>query len=240
MATLELFRDDAYLQGCDAVVIDVNDRGGIILDQTVFYPMGGGQPGDSGVLKLANGGDIRIATTVYDRDSGDVVHVPEEGQPQLEPETAIIAEIDWARRHKLMRMHTAMHLLCSLVPCPVTGGQVGDQKGRLDFDMGDYKADKEALGVQLNELVSADHAINARWITDAELDAQPDLVRTMSVQPPRGSGRVRLIGIGDDAIDLQPCGGTHIANTGEIGRLRVAKIESKGKQNKRIQIVFDT
>jgi misacylated tRNA(Ala) deacylase len=239
MATAELFRDDAYLKECDATVTGVNDLGGIVLDQTVFYPLGGGQPGDSGTLTLADGGQIGIATTVTDRDSGDIVHVPNENQTVPAPGTRVRAVVDWDRRHKLMRMHTAMHLLCSLVPCPVTGGQVGDQKGRLDFDMGDYKADKQTLTDALNTLIAADHPVVARWITDQELDAQPDLVRTMSVQPPRGGGRVRLIGIGGDAIDLQPCGGTHVAKTGEIGRLRVSKIESKGKQNKRIQIVFD-
>ncbi len=239
MTVTELFRNDAYMTECDATVTGVNDLGGIVLDQTVFYPLGGGQPGDSGALKLADGGQIEIATTVTDRDSGNIVHVPHEGQTVPAPGARVRAVIDWDRRHKLMRMHTAMHLLCSLVPCPVTGGQVGDQKGRLDFDMGDYQADKQTLSDALNTLIAADHPVVARWITDGELDAEPNLVRTMSVQPPRGSGRVRLIGIGGDAVDLQPCGGTHVAKTGEISRLRIAKIESKGKQNKRIQIVFD-
>ena len=239
MTTAELFREDAYPRECDATVTTVNDLDGIILDQTVFYPLGGGQPGDSGVLKLDGGGEVRVATTVYDRDSGDIVHVPNEGQTLPAPGARVRAVIDWDRRHRLMRMHSAMHLICSLVPCPVTGGQVGDQKGRLDFDMGEYRADKEALSKDLNALVDADHPVAARWITEDELDAQPDLVRTMSVQPPRSQGRVCLIGIGGDAIGLQPCGGTHVATTGEIGPLRVAKIESKGKQNKRVQIVFD-
>lgn len=239
MTATELFRNDAYMTECDATVTGVNDLGGIVLDQTVFYPLGGGQPGDSGTLKLADGGQIEIATTVTDRDRGDIVHVPSEGQTVPAPGARVRAVIDWDRRHKLMRMHTAMHLLCSLVPCPVTGGQVGDQKARLDFDMGDYQADKQTLTDALNTLIAADHPVVARWITDGELDAQPGLVRTMSVRPPRGGGRVRLIGIGGDAVDLQPCGGTHVAKTGEIGRLRIAKIESKGKRNKRIQIVFD-
>lgn len=239
MTTLELFRDDAYLKESDATVTGVNDRGGIILDQTVFYPMGGGQPGDSGVLRRADGSEIKIALTVYDKDTGEIVHVPEDGEPRSAEGDRVTTQIDWDRRHKMMRMHTAMHLLCSLVPCPVTGGQVGDEKSRLDFDMGDYQADKQGLTDALNALVAADHPVGARWITDGELDAQPDLVRTMSVQPPRGSGRVRLIDVGDGAVDLQPCGGTHVARTGEIGRLRVSKIESKGKQNKRVQIVFD-
>lgn len=239
MTTIECFREDTYRKSTVSTVTAVNDRGGIVLDRTVFYPMGGGQPGDSGELQLADGSRLRIATTVFDKDAGEIVHVPEEGQSLPDPGAQVTALIDWDRRHNLMRMHTAMHLLCSLVPCPVTGGQVGDQKARLDFDMGDYKADKQALTDALNALVEANHPVSARWITDEELDAQPELVRTMSVQPPRSSGRVRLIDIGDSAVDLQPCGGTHVARTGEIGRLRVAKIESKGKQNKRVQIVFD-
>lgn len=237
MTTREQFREDAYLKSTDATVTAINDRGGIVLDQTVFYPMGGGQPGDSGVLELADGRSVKIATTVFDKDAGQIVHVPEEEQSLPEPGAAVSAQIDWDRRHNLMRMHTAMHLLCSLVPCPVTGGQVGDTKARLDFDMGDYQADKLALTDALNALVAADHPVDARWIADEELDAQPELVRTMSVQPPRGSGRVRLIDIGG-SVDLQPCGGTHVARTGEIGPVRIAKIESKGRQNKRVQIVF--
>lgn len=239
MATLEQFREDAYLKVCEAAVVAVNDRGGIILDQTVFYPLGGGQPGDSGMLRRADGSEIKIAITVYDKDSGEIVHVPEEGEPRPVEGDRVTAQIDWDRRHKMMRMHTAMHLLCSLVPCPVTGGQVGDQKSRLDFNMGDYQADKQALTDALNDLVTADHPVGARWISDEELDAQPGLVRTMSVQPPRSSGQIRLIDVGNGAVDLQPCGGTHVARTREIGRLRVSKIESKGKQNKRVQIVFD-
>ncbi|NQV22392.1 MAG: alanyl-tRNA editing protein [Rhodospirillales bacterium] len=239
MATLEQFREDAYLKVCEAAVVGVNDRGGIVLDQTVFYPLGGGQPGDSGVLRRADGSEIKIALTVYDKDTGEIVHVPEEGEPRPAEGERVTAQIDWDRRHKMMRMHTAMHLLCSLVPCPVTGGQVGDEKSRLDFDMGDYQADKQALTDALNALVTADHPVGASWISDEDLDAQPDLVRTMSVQPPRGSGRVRLIDVGNGAVDLQPCGGTHVARTGEIGRVRIGKIENKGKHNRRVNILLD-
>ena len=239
MSTEEIFRDDAYTTDCESTVARINDMGGIILAATVFYPSGGGQPGDSGSLKMAGGESVRIATTVTDRDTGEIVHVPEEGQVLPQAGSIVTAHIDWDRRHRLMRMHTAMHLLCALVPCGVTGGQVGENKSRLDFDTGDYQADKEALTDALNTLVEADHPVAARWITDAELDAAPDLVRTMSVQPPRGSGRVRLIDIGSGAVDLQPCGGTHVVHTGEIGRLRLSKIENKGKRNRRMHIVFE-
>ena len=180
-----------------------------------------------------DGGEIRIATTV--QADGDIIHVPEEGQTLAPVGTAVTAEIDWDRRYKLMKMHTAMHLLCSIVPCGVTGGQVGEDKSRLDFDVGEHTLDKDALTEELNRLVAEDHALETFWITDAELDGNPDLVRTMSVQPPRGSGKVRLVKIGE-AVDLQPCGGTHLAHTGEIGRLRVGKIENKGARNRRVNI----
>ncbi|NMM44072.1 alanyl-tRNA editing protein [Rhodospirillaceae bacterium KN72] len=230
--TEELFRQDSYRKSCDATVVEVNDRGGIVLDKTVFYYTGGGQPGDSGTLRF-DGSEIRIATTV--QAEGDIIHVPEEGQTLPPVGTAVTAEIDWDRRYKLMKMHTAMHLLCSIVPCGVTGGQVGEEKSRLDFDVGDHTLDKDALTNELNRLVAEDHALETFWITDAELDGNPDLVRTMSVQPPRGSGKVRLVKIGD-AVDLQPCGGTHLAHTGEIGLLRVGKIENKGARNRRVNI----
>lgn len=230
--TDELFRDDSYLRSCDACVVEVNDRGGIILDRTVFYYTGGGQPGDTGTLSW-DGGAVRIGTTI--QIEGDIIHVPEEGQALPTAGTRVRAEIDWDRRHRLMRMHTSMHLLCSIVPCGVTGGQVGEEKSRLDFDVGDHSLDKEALTEELNRLVTEDHPLETMWITDAELDQNPELVRTMSVQPPRNAGRVRLVKIGD-AVDLQPCGGTHIARTGEIGRLRVGKIENKGARNRRVNI----
>jgi misacylated tRNA(Ala) deacylase len=240
MTTQELFREDAYTTECTTVVKKVNEQGGIILAATVFYPSGGGQPGDCGTLTVEGSDPARIATTIIDRDTGEIVHVPEEGQALPPPLGAkVTARIDWGRRHRLMRMHTAMHLLCSVVPCGVTGGQVGEEKSRLDFDTGDYQADKEALTEALNVLVEADHPVGSRWITDGELDAQPDLVRTMSVQPPRGSGKIRLIDIGSGAVDIQPCGGTHVARTGEIGRLRISKVENKGKRNRRMHIVFD-
>ena len=231
-----LFRDDAYQTDFEGTVAAVNERGGIILDRTLFYYTSGGQPGDKGVLTAEDGTEIRIGTTI--KADGDIVHVPEEGQASLAEGAKVRGVIDWENRHQLMRMHTAMHLVCSIVPCGVTGGQVGIDKSRLDFDVGDHTLDKEEITAKLNALIQADHPVSAQWITDAELDSNPDLVRTMSVQPPRGSGKVRLLKIGED-VDLQPCGGTHVRRTGEIGPMRVSKIENKGKRNRRVNIVFD-
>lgn len=235
--TEALFREDAYLKECDATVVAINDKGGIILDRTVFYPTGGGQPGDTGTLTDDNGTIIAIATTVKGSSPDEIVHVPEEGQSLPAPGTRIRAAIDWEKRYCYMRMHTAMHLMCAAVPCGVTGGQVGAEKSRLDFDIGDTTLDKEAIESTINTRIAEDHPVTSQWVSDNELDANPDLVRTMSVQPPRGSGHVRLMRIGDD-VDLQPCGGTHVRQTGEIGPIKVAKIENKGKRNRRVNIVF--
>jgi misacylated tRNA(Ala) deacylase len=240
--TEALYRDDAYLESCEATVGAINDRGGIVLDRTVFYAAGGGQPGDAGRLTWAGSETgCPIATTVYDADRETIVHVPEEGASLPAVGETVTAALDWELRHKFMRVHSALHLLCSLIPFPVTGGQIGAGEGRLDFDIQDAGAlNKDELTERLNALVSADHAISERWISDAELDANPGLVRTMAVKPPRGSGRVRLVAIGTDgAIDLQPCGGTHVRSTAEIGLVTVTKIEKKGKQNRRVRIRLD-
>lgn len=237
-ATDTIFRDDAYAKTCDATIVAVNHLGGIVLDRTVFYPTGGGQPGDSGVLRLADGSTIEIATTVKGReeDGGPdvIVHVPAEGQASPPPGAGITAEIDWARRHRMMRVHTCLHLLSAVVEFPVTGGQVNDGKGRLDFAIPESNLDKGEITEKLNALIAGNHAVDQDWITDAELAAQPDLVKTMSVKPPSGAGKVRLIRIAGQ--DLQPCGGTHVANTSEIGPVTVTKIESKGRQNRRVAI----
>jgi len=232
--TEELFREDAYRRECEATVVAVNDRGGIVLDQTVFYPTGGGQPGDAGVLRLDGGEEIGIATTVKGQGEEGIVHVPAEGQTLPAPGARVTAVIDWERRHRLMRMHTAMHLLCSVVNCGVTGGQVGEDKSRLDFDIGEATLDKEHIQTEITRLIGEDHAVQPRWVTDEEMDGNPDLVRTMSVAPPRGSGRVRLMDI--PGVDLQACGGTHVTHTGEIGPIRIGKIENKGKRNRRVNI----
>jgi len=235
--TEEVFREDAYARDCTARVVAVNDLGGIILDRTVFCAASGGQPGDSGVLDWDGGGSTRIAVTVKGKVEGeDIVHVPAEGQAPPPVGTVVTARIDWDRRHQHMRMHTAMHLLCSLLPFGVTGSNFTAEKGRIDFDAGDQLPTREDLEARLNALVQDDAPVTTLWISDSDLDAQPELVRTMSVQPPRGQGRVRLLKI--DGIDLQPCGGTHVARTSEIGPLAVLKIESKGARNKRVSMAF--
>lgn len=234
-ATTPLFRDDAYLKSCEATVLGVNERGGIVLDRTVFYATGGGQPGDKGVLK-AGGAEIAVATAVKGEVPDEIVHVPAEPGVLPEAGQAVAAEIDWETRYRRMRIHSALHLLSCVLPFPVTGGQISDDYGRLDFKIEGAVPPKEEIADKLNELISGNHPISTEWITDEELNANPGLVKTMSVKPPAGAGRVRLVRIGE--IDLQPCGGTHVLNTSEIGSLIVPKMESKGAQNRRVRIAF--
>lgn len=234
-----LFRDDAYLRGVAATVAGIvgrdAERGGIVLDRTVFYATSGGQPGDSGTFRW-DGGETPIVTTVKGEAQDEIVHVPADGA-KLPPVGAHVeTEIDWQRRYRLMRMHTCLHLLTSVVPYPVTGGQVGTHKGRLDFDIEDAALDKAALGAQLNRLIADDTPVTSRWITSAELEARPVLVKTMSVAPPTGADRIRLIEIAH--VDLQPCGGTHVRATGEIGSVEIGKIENKGRHNRRVNVRF--
>lgn len=233
--TEELFREDAYLKSCEARVTAV-DAAGIRLDRTVFYPMGGGQPGDSGTLRRADGSAVAIADTRKGAAPGEIIHIPAPGQALPDPGETVTAAIDWGRRYRHMRMHTCLHLLCAVVPAGVTGGQVGEARSRLDFDSGDLALDKALITEKINALIAANHSVAPRWITDAELAATPDLVRTMSVKPPTGQGRVRLLDIA--GIDLQPCGGTHVRATGEIGPVVVEKIESKGKRNRRVVVAL--
>ena len=234
--TEELFRQNSYLKTCTAHVVAIDAAGAIQLDRTVFYPTGGGQPGDSGRLVRADGVTVVVADTRKGAAPGEIIHVPAVGQPALAVGDAVTAELDWERRHRHMRMHTALHVLCAVVPYGVTGGQVGDQRSRLDFDIGDGALDKDQIHAKLNELIGSGKAATPRWITDDELAAQPELVRTMSVKPPSGAGRVRLIDI--DGIDLQPCGGTHVASLAEIGAVVVEKIENKGKRNRRVVVAL--
>jgi len=231
--TEELFREDAYLRVCSARVEAVSPEG-VVLDRTVFYPAGGGQPGDTGELRLADGTSIRIQDTR--KGETGIAHVLEDGaaMPSLDDQVTVV--LDWERRHRHMRMHTCLHLMCAVVDAPVTGGQLGEDRGRLDFDLPKAPFEKSELEARINALIEQDIATNIRWITDAELEAQPELVRTMKVRPPSGQGRVRLLAVGD--IDLQPCGGTHVKSTGEIGLITVRKIENKGKHNRRISVVF--
>lgn len=231
-----LFRKDAYDTRAEATVVAHTPEGGIVLDGSLFYATGGGQPGDSGHLEWGEN-SLKIATAVKTLD-GDIALVPAEAARLPDVGTQVTQVLDWDRRHRHMRVHTALHLLSVVTPLPVTGGSISTEKGRLDFDMPEAPSDKETLEAQLNELIDRDLEVHESWITDAELAAKPELVKTMSVKPPMGAGQVRLIGIGRDAdqIDLQPCGGTHVARTGEIGRVRIGKVEKKGKQNRRVNI----
>ncbi|WP_439156112.1 alanyl-tRNA editing protein [Yoonia sp.] len=234
-----LFRDDAYLREATAKVTAITSEGGIVLDASVFYPTSGGQPGDSGTLSWG-GGTLDIATTVKGQGD-DLVLLPAEPVALPAIGDQVQQKINWDRRFRHMRVHTALHLLSVVIPLPVSGGAIAADKGRLDFDMPDAPADKAALEEDLNRLIACDMDVTAEWITEAALDAQPDLVKTMSVQPPRGSGKIRLvrIGVGRETADLQPCGGTHVANTREIGQVRLGKIEKKGRQNRRVYLHLD-
>lgn len=236
--TMLLFREDAYLQEALATVLTINDRGGIVLDQTNFYATAGGQPGDMGQL-IGEHGTLEIAATVYD-ETKNVVHVPKNGGKLPDVGSKVQLQLDWAVRYRNMRAHTMMHLLCASVPFPVTGGAISEDGGRIDFDIPEGQIpDKDALAESINGLIAGDHSVSFRWISDEEMAANMHLVRTMSVKPPMGTGRVRLVMIGDQGkVDIQPCGGTHVRSTKEIGRMRVAKIENKGKINRRIRLAF--
>ena len=231
--TTALFREDSYLKECDATAVAV-ENDAIILDRTVFYPMGGGQPGDTGTIHW-EGASATIINTRYG-DGGAIRHIVNEDAAQPQVGDKVRAEIDWDRRYRHMRMHTALHLLGSLLQYGVTGGNISAEKSRLDFDMEDT-VDKEEVAAALKMLVEENHSVSCRWITEEELEAQPDLVRTMSVQPPKGAGKVRLLEI--EGVDLQPCGGTHLKSTGEVGQVRIGKVEKKGKRNRRVNIHLD-
>jgi misacylated tRNA(Ala) deacylase len=230
-----LFRNDAYLKSAAARVVAVHERG-IELDRTIFYPLGGGQPGDTGVLVRENGERIAIADTRKGEPPGTVIHIPAPDTCRPEPGESLLLEIDWARRYSLMRLHTALHLLSCVVVAPVSGGNIAPDKGRLDFDIDMGLLDADRITRETNALIASGVATETVWITDEELEAQPELVKTMSVQPPRGVGRVRLLKI--PGIDLQPCGGTHVRNISEIAGIRVTRIRNEGKRNKRVEIVL--
>ncbi len=230
-----LFRDDAYLKTATARVVAVHD-GKVELDRTIFYPLGGGQPGDTGAIIRANGDRIAVIDTRKGETPGTIAHVLAAGAAAPEPGEAVGLEIDWDRRYALMRLHTALHVMSCVVIAPVTGGNIAPDKARLDFDIDIGLLDADRIAAGTNELIARGVATETVWITDEELDARPELVKTMSVQPPRGAGRVRLLRIPD--VDLQPCGGTHVANIGEIGGIQVVRIRSEGKRNKRVEIVL--
>jgi misacylated tRNA(Ala) deacylase len=235
MTTELLFRDDAYLRECEARVTAVTERG-IELDRTVFYPAGGGQPGDTGLLRLTDGRELRIIDARKGDAFDSVVHLPEPDAPLPAPGDSVVAVLDWDRRYAHMRIHTCLHVLSCVVVAPVTGGNIAAEKGRLDFDIEMSLLDAQRIEVGVNELIARAIETETVWITDEELDAKPELVKTMSVQPPRGAGRVRLLKI--PGVDLQPCGGTHVRNIGEIGPVKVLRIRSEGKRNKRVEIGF--
>jgi len=237
MTTEALFAEDSYLKDCTARVLAVEERG-IVLDRTILYARSGGQPGDSGALTWATGSAV-VAEAIKG-EAGVILHGLAPGATPPAVGESVTVSIDWARRHRHMRMHTTMHLLCSLLPgIYATGNQIGADKSRLDFDLPEPPT-AAWFTERLNALIAADHETGSGWITEAELDAKPEMVRTLSVQPPRGAGRIRLVRIGPEAtpVDLQPCGGTHVRSTGEIGRVEVTKIESKGRQNRRIHFIL--
>ena len=236
--TTPLYLMDAYQTRAEGSVTGITEQGGIILDQSLFYATSGGQPGDSGTLTWDDR-DIEITTTIKGQE-GSIVLIPAEGVTRPTVGQAVTQDINWDMRYAHMRMHTALHLLSVVIPLPVTGGAITTVKGRLDFDMPEAPDDKDALTEMLNAIIARNFDITERWISDAELDANPGLVKTMSVQPPRGAGHIRLVRIGDvsEQVDLQPCGGTHVAKTGEIGGVAISKVEKKGKQNRRVHLVF--
>jgi misacylated tRNA(Ala) deacylase len=232
-----VFRDDSYLRTLGARVTEIGPEGGIVLDRTIFYAASGGQPNDTGRIATADGRVVPIVNVVHpEGDKTRILHIPAEDAAALAPGDTVTLELDWDRRYRLMRMHTALHLLSVVFPFPVTGGSVGEDKGRLDFDMPEVPGNLPELEERLNQMVAGAHPITQEWITDEEMAANPGLVKTMKVKPPSGQGRVRLIRIGD--VDLQPCGGTHVANTSEIGPVKLGKIEKKGAQNRRVALLF--
>jgi misacylated tRNA(Ala) deacylase len=237
MPTDCLFREDSYLKSCEARVVAITEQGGIVLDRTIFYATSGGQPGDTGALTTAAGAVVPIANAVFtDAAKSEIAHVPAPNAAALDVGDAVTAAVDWDKRYARMRMHTALHLLSAALPFAVTGGSVGEAESRLDFDIPEAGLDKDDITAKVNAMIAGEAAVTSRWISDAELEANPGLVKTMSVKPPMGTGRVRLIEIA--GLDLQPCGGTHVKNVGEIGAVRVTQIEKKGKQNRRVRLAL--
>ncbi|MBX9457796.1 MAG: alanyl-tRNA editing protein [Rhizobium sp.] len=240
MPTLLLFRDDFYLSTAEGTVTAVRDNGAIELDQTCFYATSGGQPGDSGFLERADGSKIELGITVHGEDKSVILHMPLDGQPRPAVGEALTLHVDWARRYKLMRMHTACHILSVVCQFPITGAAVGEDESRVDFDMAET-IDKDEITARMMEIVTANHPVYVQWITDADLVANPGIVKSKNVRPPSGMGRVSLVCMGENAsVDSQPCGGTHVSETQEVGTIHIVKIEKKGKENRRFRIRFDT
>ena len=234
-----LFRDDAYLSVAEGTVVAINDRGGIILDQTCFYATSGGQPGDTGFFERADGSRIEIAATVCGETKDEIIHVPAPDQPVPDIGEKLTLHIDWDRRYRLMRMHTACHLLTVVCPYPITGASVGEEESRVDFDIPELDGDKASVSAELMDLVTANHPVYVETISEADLAANPGLVKSKNVRPPAGTGTIRLVCIGKDAaVDSQPCGGTHVTETQEVGDIHIGKIEKKGRENRRFRIRF--
>jgi misacylated tRNA(Ala) deacylase len=234
-----LFRDDAYLTSCQARLVDVRADNGLVFDRTVFYAKSGGQPGDSGIIRRANGRELTISTTVTGETKDHVVHMPEVEAEIPEVGENVTLAINWQRRFNLMRMHTACHILSVVCPFPITGASVGEEESRVDLDLPDPAYTREFVTAEMQKIVTAAHPIAVQWINESELDANPGIVKSKNVRPPRGLGRIRLVLIGENgSVDSQPCGGTHVANTTEIGLIHISKIEKKGRENRRFRIRF--
>jgi misacylated tRNA(Ala) deacylase len=240
MPTIPLYRDDFYLSTAEGVVTAIHEDGGIELDQTCFYATSGGQPGDTGFLERADGSKVQLGPTRHGPTKDIIIHVPLAGEAVPEIGEKLVLHVDWPRRYKLMRMHTACHLLSVVCPFPITGAAVGEDESRVDFDMGDT-VDKDEVTAKLMALVAENHPVFLQWITDAELAANPEIVKSKNVRPPVGLGRVSLVCIGENSgVDSQPCGGTHVSETQEVGAVHIARIEKKGKENRRLRIRFGT
>lgn len=238
MSTRALYRDDFYLSTAEGVVTAVHEDGSIEFDQTCFYAASGGQPGDTGFLERADGERIRLGETRHGMTKDIILHKPLDGEPRPDVGEKLVLHIDWQRRYRLMRMHTACHILCVVLPYPITGAAVGEEESRVDFDLPE-QVEKEEVTAAMMALVTDNHPIFVQWITDAELAANPGIVKSKNVRPPVGLGRVSLVAIGENAaIDSQPCGGTHVSETQEVGEIHIARIEKKGKENRRLRIRF--
>lgn len=238
-STQALFSEDPYQKTAEAKVIGVNERGGVLLDRTIFYATSGGQPGDTGTMTRADGSVLDIAATVTGQTKAEIIHMPANGAALPEIGESLQLAIDWERRHRLMRMHTACHLLTAICPHPITGAAVGEEDSRIDFDLPEAGISKEQATERLMELVAADHPVFIEWITDEQLAANPSLVKSKNVRPPSGTGGIRLVCIGEgSSVDSQPCGGTHVAGTGEVGEIHIGKIEKKGRENRRFRLRF--
>ncbi|MFZ1816100.1 MAG: alanyl-tRNA editing protein [Rhizobiaceae bacterium] len=237
--TRPAYIDDAYLTACEGIVLAVNQSGGIILDQTNFYATSGGQPGDTGHLERADGSMIRIDATVTGETKREIVLIPQSGQAVPEIGEKLVCHIDWERRYKLMRMHTACHILSVVCPYPITSANITEDESRVDLDLPEAGVTRESVTAMMMELVNANHPVWTQWISEAELEANPGIVKSKNVRPPRGAGRIRLVAIGEDAsVDSQPCGGTHVSETAEVGAVHIGKIEKKGRENRRFRIRF--